>query len=55
MKVKCALCGKVEEISKLHKDYKKISANANAVYFCEVCSHKLSNQASRGNDVLKKK
>lgn len=55
MRVKCVLCGKEEDISKLHKDYKKLAANPNATYFCEVCSMKLSNQASKNNAVLEKK
>ncbi|MDO4581810.1 MAG: DUF2197 domain-containing protein [Bacillota bacterium] len=55
MKAKCAICGKEEEITKLNKSYKKLLANPNAVHVCEICSLKLSNQASRQNDILKKK
>lgn len=55
MKVKCVLCGKEEDINKLHKDYKKMAVNPAAAYFCEVCSLKLSNQASKSNAILDKK
>lgn len=55
MKVKCVLCGKEEEINKLHKDFRKLRENPSAAYFCEVCSLKLSSQASKDNQVLGKK
>ncbi len=51
MKVRCAICGKEEEINKVHKDYKKLMANPQAVYICQVCNFKLSSQASRDNAV----
>ena len=52
MRVKCMMCGKEEELSKLHKDYKKLAANP---FICKTCSLKVTNQAQKGNDVLKKK
>jgi len=54
MQVKCAICGKVEQIDKLNKNYKKMEANPSAIYICEVCNQKLSYQAARQNDLLKK-
>lgn len=54
MIVKCIICSKEYEISKLHKDYKKIAANPTATYVCESCSRLVSKQASSGN-VLEKK
>lgn len=55
MKVKCVLCGKEEEINKLHKDFRKLKANPSAAYFCETCALKLSSSASKENKVLGKK
>ncbi len=55
MRVKCMMCGKEEELSKLHKDYKKLAANPAAAFICKTCSLKVTNQAQKGNDVLKKK
>lgn len=54
MKVKCIMCGKETEITKLHKDYKKLAANPNAAFVCESCALIVSRQASRGN-ILEKK
>jgi uncharacterized protein YlaI len=54
MKVKCIMCGKEVEITKLHRDYKKLVANPTAAFFCESCALKISQQASRGN-ILEKK
>lgn len=55
MKVKCIMCGKEETLSKLHKDYKKLAANPDSAYFCELCSMKLNTQAQKKNEVLKNK
>ena len=55
MQVKCVICGKEEQINKLHKDYRKVEANPNAVYVCEMCNFKLSAQAAKDNSVLDKK
>ena len=54
MKAKCIMCGKEEEITKLHKDYKKLAENPKAAFVCESCSLIISKQASRGH-VLEKK
>ncbi|MEG1536783.1 MAG: DUF2197 domain-containing protein [Clostridiales bacterium] len=54
MKVKCAICCKEEEITKLHKDYQKLSHDAKAVYICEMCSFKLSHQAAKENGFKEK-
>jgi len=55
MKVKCLLCGKEEEINKLHKDFNKLKDNTSATYFYEACTRKLSSQALRDNKLLGKK
>ncbi len=47
MKVTCILCGKEEEINKLHKDFRKLKENPRAVYYCETCALKLSSHANR--------
>ncbi len=52
VKVKCVLCGKEEEINKLHKDYKKLAANPHAAYYCQTCSLRLSYEANREADPL---
>lgn len=54
MIVKCIMCSKEVELTKLHKDYKKIAANPKATYICESCSLLISKQAAHGN-VLEKK
>ena len=55
MKVKCVICGKEEEINKLHKDYKKLNANPNAAYICELCSIKVNDHAAKKNAILEHK
>lgn len=45
MQVKCSLCGKVDEISKIHKDYAKLAKNKEAPYFCELCIFRVKTQA----------
>ena len=52
MKVKCILCGKEEEINKLHKDYKKLLANPNAAFYCMTCTLRLSSDANKEADPL---
>ncbi|MCR4962496.1 MAG: DUF2197 domain-containing protein [Firmicutes bacterium] len=47
MKVRCAICGKEEEINKVHKDYNKLMENPQAVYICQACRIILSSQATR--------
>jgi len=45
MQVKCALCGKTDEINKMHKDYAKLAKNKSAPYFCERCQFRVSSEA----------
>ena len=49
MQVKCSLCGKVEEITKIHKDYAKLAKNQSAPYFCEYCSFRVKTQAKEAS------
>lgn len=55
MKVRCVICGKDEEISKIHKDYAKIASKSSEVYICEPCSRRLSLEAGRNNKLIHKK
>ena len=55
MEVKCSICGKIEEINKVHKDYKKMLDKPSSVYICELCNMKLTVQAAKKNAVLDKK
>lgn len=55
MDVKCTICGRIESISKLHKDYRKLVANPKAIFICEMCNYKLSDQASKKNAIMDKK
>lgn len=41
MQIKCSLCGRVEEITKIHKDYDKLAKKVTSTYFCELCNNKL--------------
>lgn len=45
MQVKCSLCGKVDEICKIHKDYAKLAKQKDAPYFCEHCLTRVKFQA----------
>ncbi|MGI6678759.1 MAG: DUF2197 domain-containing protein [Dehalobacterium sp.] len=53
MQVKCSLCGKVEEITKIHKDYSKIAKNKDSSYFCSRCSMRVKYQAKCAQDIPK--
>lgn len=54
MEVRCKICGKKEEISKIHKDYAKIASKSSEVYICEACSRRLSLEAARNNEIIHK-
>ena len=54
MEVRCNICGKMQDINKLDKDYEKLAKNPQSVYICEKCSKMLSMQAAQGNELLKK-
>jgi uncharacterized protein YlaI len=45
VQVKCSLCGKVDNITKIHKDYNQLAKNKDKAYFCEQCSFKVKFQA----------
>jgi len=53
MEVRCAICGKLQNIGKVHKDYKKIASNPDSVFICEMCNTKLQYQASKDNEIKK--
>ena len=46
MDVKCSMCGKMDSITKIHKDYQKLAKEPNAFYVCELCKFRLKNQAT---------
>ncbi|HBT20040.1 MAG TPA: DUF2197 domain-containing protein [Peptococcaceae bacterium] len=48
MEVKCALCGRVDVITKIHKDYFKI-ARQKGSYICEMCEKRVRYQAVECN------
>jgi len=52
MKVKCIMCGKEEEINKLHKDYRKLEANPKAAFYCQGCLFKLTYEANKESDPM---
>jgi len=54
VEVSCKVCGKKEEISKVHKDYAKIANKSSEVYICETCSRRLSFEAARNNEIIHK-
>ena len=45
MDVKCSMCGKIDGITKIHKDYQKLAKQPESVYVCELCKAKLKFQA----------
>jgi uncharacterized protein YlaI len=53
VEVTCIICGKKEELSKLHKEYESLREKQNAAYICEMCNHKLSSEASSKNEIKK--
>ncbi|MEG1500362.1 MAG: hypothetical protein RR396_00215 [Clostridiales bacterium] len=54
MEVRCSVCGKTYNISKAHKDYKKMVRSVDqGVFICEQCSKKLSFEAAMKNDIWK--
>ncbi|MCR6546303.1 DUF2197 domain-containing protein [Dehalobacterium formicoaceticum] len=53
MQVKCSLCGKVEDITKIHKDYSKLAKNQETPYFCQRCSMRVKHQAKCAQDMPK--
>ncbi len=45
MEVRCSICGKKEELTKIHKDFQKLRKNPHAPYICNYCSNKVQYQA----------
>lgn len=45
MQVKCSLCGRIDDINKIHKDYAKLAKDQQAPYFCERCQSRVKYQA----------
>jgi len=41
MEVKCSLCGKHEEINKIHKDYQRLAKNPKDSYICWNCQNRV--------------
>ncbi len=55
MIAKCILCGKEETVTKLHKDYKRLRKDPDAVFYCQMCQLKLNNDAQQQNEILRRK
>ncbi len=53
MEVKCVMCGRKEEITKVHKDYRRLAREKNAVYTCETCRARLRYQAQQAQKTAK--
>ncbi|MGB9887560.1 MAG: DUF2197 domain-containing protein [Moorellales bacterium] len=53
MEVRCSLCGRREEITKIHKDYQKLAANPGTPYICSRCSRKVQYEAVEEQKVPK--
>lgn len=45
MQVKCSLCGKIDDINKIHKDYAKLAKDKTAPYFCDRCQFRVKFEA----------
>lgn len=45
MEVKCVICGKREEIGKIHKDYDRLARDPKGLYICYFCSTRVHKQA----------
>lgn len=39
MIVLCSLCGKKQEIGKIHKDYQRLAKNPKATFICTYCNN----------------
>ncbi len=50
MKVTCSLCGQKEDISKMHKDYRKLAQNDQAIFICAACENKTRKQALKSKN-----
>jgi uncharacterized protein YlaI len=53
MKVKCSICGKEVEISRLDQDYQKLAKHPEAIYFCETCRRRVPAQMNSARDEQK--
>lgn len=46
MEVRCTLCGRREELTKIHKDYQRLAANPKGLYICARCSQRVQFEAT---------
>lgn len=53
MKVSCSICGKEQEISKIHKDYQRLARDPEAVFICNYCTNRVRYQAKESQKPLK--
>lgn len=49
MEVRCALCGKKEIITEVHKDFERLTKKPKTIYICEQCNAKLQYEAVEYN------
>ncbi|MBO8167824.1 MAG: DUF2197 domain-containing protein [Thermoanaerobacteraceae bacterium] len=45
MEVKCSICGRKQEITKVHKDFQKLRKDPTAPFICDYCNDRLKFQA----------
>lgn len=45
MQIKCCLCGRMIEISKVHKDYQRLANDPGEKYICDQCLNKVQLEA----------
>jgi uncharacterized protein YlaI len=50
LEVKCSICGKKQEITKIHKDYQKLARNPKENFICWECENRLKYQASKKHE-----
>lgn len=45
MEIKCIVCNKKIEITKMHKDFQKLRKDPSLPFICDFCNNKLRHQA----------
>jgi uncharacterized protein YlaI len=46
VEVRCSVCGRREELTRIHKDYQRLMANPKSVYICARCSQRIQFEAT---------
>ncbi|HHW07975.1 MAG TPA: DUF2197 domain-containing protein [Clostridia bacterium] len=53
MKVRCSICGREQEISKIHKDYQRLARDPQAAFVCNLCTNRVQYQAREAQKPLR--